>query len=152
MESINKQESGLSIPELFEVLTYPESAPPAEGLSWPPGRFELDMHNNAIAMTLDDYSSLSMTITRQNEQWVVMAPIVPLAAVASPERFNVMALRLGMAIPLASIGITEINGQDYYVAYGQLFSESKPASICSELHATASAALQAAELLQDELR
>ncbi|MBF8223772.1 DUF2170 family protein [Halomonas sp. 328] len=146
------QESGLSIAELFEILTRPERLPLEGGLAWPLGDFELDMRNHAIAMSLDDYSSLSMTITRQSEQWVVMAPIAPLAAVASPERFNAMALRLGMAIPLASIGLTEINGQDYYVAYGQLFAESKPASICSELHATAGAALQAAELLQDELR
>lgn len=140
---------GIDIHELHRRLTRQDAE---QDIAWPRGRFTLDEANGSIAMVLEDYEGLSATITQQAEQWVIVAPIVAVEGVARQDEFNRTALRLGMLLPLASIGISEIDGEEYYIAYGQLYSESKLSSINSDIHATACAALQVAEMLRDELK
>ncbi|MGR2738712.1 DUF2170 family protein [Billgrantia sp. Q4P2] len=140
------EKGAVSIQHLFTLLS---TAGDGE-LNWPCGQFALDEKNSAITMVLSDYADLTATISHQETQWMVSAPIAPVDSIQDRAGFNDAAMRMGVMLPLASIGITDIDGKSYYVAYGQLYSDSKLASICSEIHATASAAIQLAEMITEE--
>ncbi|WP_447957068.1 DUF2170 family protein [Vreelandella sp. EE7] len=117
-------------------------------LEWPRADVQLDDTNQTLIWTLFDYGNLTLTLSKNDDEWLAMTPITPVASVSDNTALNEELLRQGLALPLASVGIVEIDGHDYYVAYGQLFGDSRLASICAELHATASAAMEVAKLIQ----
>ncbi|MEA2119614.1 DUF2170 family protein [Halovibrio sp. HP20-50] len=141
--------TGITAAELYRLVSQPapnngESA----ALEWPEGTPSLDETNQTLIWELNDYGNLTITLSRSENEWVAMAPIVAVDSVKNTSELNEVLLRQGVALPLASVGIVEIDGRDVYVAYGQLFGDSKLESICAELHATASAAMDVAELIQ----
>ncbi|WP_447527664.1 DUF2170 family protein [Vreelandella sp. TE19] len=117
-------------------------------LEWPRADVQLDDANQTLIWTLFDYGNLTLTLSKNDDEWLAMTPITPVTSVSDNAALNEELLRQGLALPLASVGIVEIDGHDYYVAYGQLFGDSRLASICAELHATASAAMEVARLIQ----
>lgn len=141
--------NGITATELYKLVSQP--APNSAGdapLEWPEGTISLDETNQTLIWELNDYGNLPITLSRSENEWVAMAPIVAVESVKNTTELNEVLLRQGIALPLASVGIVEIDGHDFYVAYGQLFGDSKLESICAELHATASAAMDVAELIQ----
>lgn len=141
--------NGITATELYKLVSQP--APNSAGdapLEWPEGTISLDETNQTLIWELNDYGNLPITLSRSENEWIAMAPIVAVESVNNTAELNEVLLRQGISLPLASVGIVEIDGQDFYVAYGQLFGDSKLESICAELHATASAAMDVAELIQ----
>jgi len=140
---------GITASELYKLVSQPASNNAEETtLEWPEGTISFDEANQTLIWELNDYGNLSMTLSRSENEWVAMAPIAAVDGVKNSAELNEVLLRQGISLPLASVGIVEIDGQDLYVAYGQLFGDSKLESICAELHATASAAMDVAELIQ----
>ncbi|MFG6665802.1 DUF2170 family protein [Halomonas sp. HNIBRBA4712] len=131
--------------ELYEHIM---SANTDDGLEWPRAEITLDDANDTLVFELFDYGHLTLTLSKSEDEWVAMTTITALERVNDQTAFNEELLRQGVMLPLASIGIVTIDERDYYVAYGQLFADSKLASICAELHATASAAMEVARLIQ----
>jgi len=141
--------SGITASELYKLVSQPASTSSEHAtLEWPAATISLDETNQTLIWELSDYGNLPITLSRSENEWVAMAPIVAVDSVNNSAELNDVLLRQGIALPLASVGIVEIDGQDVYVAYGQLFGDSKLESICAELHATASAAMDVAELIQ----
>ncbi|WP_223828097.1 DUF2170 family protein [Vreelandella titanicae] len=141
--------NGITASELYKLVRQPASNNATEApLEWPEGTISLDETNQTLIWELNDYGNLPITLSRSENEWVAMAPIVAVESVKNTAELNEVLLRQGIALPLASVGIVEIDGHDFYVAYGQLFGDSKLESICAELHATASAAMDVAELIQ----
>lgn len=141
--------SGITASELYNLVNQP--APTSNGdaaIEWPQATITLDESNQTLIWELNDYGNLPITLSRSENEWIAMAPIVAVDSVKNSAELNAVLLRQGIALPLASVGIVEIDGRDFYVAYGQLFGDSKLESICAELHATASAAMDVAELIQ----
>ena len=141
--------SGITASELYNLVSQP--APNSAGdatLEWPQAKISLDEANQTLIWELNDYGNLPLTLSRSENEWVAMAPIVAVESVTNTAELNEVLLRQGISLPLASVGIVEIDGHDFYVAYGQLFGDSKLESICAELHATAGAAMEVAELIQ----
>lgn len=141
--------NGITATELYKLVSQP--APNSAGdapLEWPEGSISLDETNQTLVWELNDYGNLPITLSRSENEWIAMAPIVAVDSVNNTAELNEVLLRQGISLPLASVGIVEIDGHDFYVAYGQLFGDSKLESICAELHATASAAMDVAELIQ----
>lgn len=141
--------SGITASELYNLVSQP--APTGNGdaaIEWPQATISLDESNQTLIWELNDYGNLPITLSRSENEWIAMAPIAAVDSVKNSAELNTVLLRQGIALPLASVGIVEIDGRDFYVAYGQLFGDSKLESICAELHATASAAMDVAELIQ----
>ncbi|MFC4207708.1 DUF2170 family protein [Vreelandella malpeensis] len=132
--------------ELYERIM---AADGSDGLVWPEADVQLDAANDTLVFTLHDYGNLTLTLSRSDEEWVAMTPIIPVERIADQATLNEELLRQGVLLPLASIGIVTFDERDYYVAFVQLFGDSRLASICAELHATASAAVEVARLIQD---
>ncbi|MGY4876900.1 DUF2170 family protein [Vreelandella aquamarina] len=116
-------------------------------LNWPSADVALDAANDSLVFTLKDYGDLPVTLTYTDDEWLVMTDVAPTSAVEDKASFNDALLRLGMALPLVSIGIHALDGQDYYVVYGQLFADCKLEAISAEIEACAQAALEIAELI-----
>ncbi|MDQ7729015.1 DUF2170 family protein [Halomonas sp. SpR8] len=131
--------------ELYHLVNQPAGDNTPE---WPEGTISLDETNQTLIWELSDYGNLPITLSRSENEWMTMAPIAAVDGVKNSAELNEVLLRQGIALPLASVGIVEIDGHDVYVAYGQLFGDSKLESICAELHATAGAAMEVAELIQ----
>ncbi|RBI67845.1 cytoplasmic protein [Vreelandella sulfidaeris] len=141
--------SGITASELYRLISQPATTNgEAATIEWPEGDITLDETNQTLIWELNDYGNLPVTLSRSENEWIAMAPIVAVDSVKNSTELNTVLLRQGIALPLASVGIVEIDGRDFYVAYGQLFGDSKLESICAELHATASAAMDVAELIQ----
>lgn len=141
--------NGITAAELYRIVSQPSSSSDdAATIEWPQATISLDETNQTLIWELNDYGNLPMTLSRSENEWIAMAPIVPVESVTKTAELNDVLLRQGISLPLASVGIVEIDGQDVYVAYGQLFGDSKLESICAELHATAAAAMDVAELIQ----
>lgn len=141
--------SGISATELYTLVTQSASnGSEKSALDWPPASISLDEANQTLVWELNDYGNLPITLSRSENEWIAMAPIVAVESVKNSAELNEVLLRQGISLPLASVGIVEIDGHDFYVAYGQLFGDSKLESICAELHATAGAAMEVAELIQ----
>lgn len=147
--------NALSAAELYRLVATPNSDNTSvsekenTGLEWPNANISLDEANQTLIWELHDYGNLTLTLSRSDNEWIAMTAIAPVDSVSNPVELNEVLLRQGLALPLASIGIVTIDKQDFYVAYGQLFGDSKLASICAELHATASAAMEVADLIQE---
>ncbi|XKH58968.1 DUF2170 family protein [Halomonas sediminis] len=145
---VNNSPTPLDAKVLFDIVNDTSSSVLTE-LAWPEGDVTLDVDNNTLVWELSDYGNLAITLSRSENEWVAMTPIAPVASVKEQATFNEILLRQGLILPLASIGITDIGGHAYYVAYGQLFGDSKLESLCAELHATAGAAMEVAGLIQE---
>lgn len=139
----------LSATELYRMVTITPSSQDTDGLEWPDADVSLDEANQTLIWELHDYGNLTLTLSRSDNEWIAMTAITAVDSVSNPTELNEILLRQGLALPLASVGIVTIDGRDFYVAYGQLFGDSKLASICAELHATASAAMEVAGLIQE---
>ncbi|UYG00370.1 MULTISPECIES: DUF2170 family protein [unclassified Halomonas] len=137
-----------SAAELHERIV--ASAAHDGSLEWPRADMELDEDNDTLIFALHDYGNLTLTLSKSDDEWVAMTTITPVDSVADQTALNEELLRQGVMLPLASVGIVTLDGRDYYVAYGQLFADSRLASICAELHATASAAMEVARLIQSD--
>ncbi|WP_336273896.1 DUF2170 family protein [Vreelandella indica] len=137
--------NGITATELYHLVNQPAGDNTPE---WPEGTISLDETNQTLIWELSDYGNLAITLSRSENEWMAMAPIAAVEGVKNSAELNEVLLRQGISLPLASVGIVEIDGHDVYVAYGQLFGDSKLESICAELHATAGAAMEVAELIQ----
>lgn len=141
--------SGITATELYSLVTqHASNSGEYSTPEWPQATISLDEKNQSLIWELHDYGNLPLTLSRSENEWIAMAPIVAVESVKNAAELNDVLLRQGIALPLASVGIVEIDGHDFYVAYGQLFGDSKLESICAELHATAGAAMEVAELIQ----
>ncbi len=116
-------------------------------LNWPTADITLDPDNDSLVFTLKDYGDLPVTLTYSDEEWLVMSEVAPTSAVEDINTFNDALLRLGMALPLVSVGIHTLGEEDYYVVYGQLFADCKLEAINAEVEACAQAALEIADLI-----
>lgn len=147
---ITHNETGaFSAAELYRVINDASAQEEAVELEWPAANVSLDEANQTLIWELHDYGNLTLTLSRSDNEWIAMTAIAPLDSVSNPAELNDVLLRQGLALPLASIGIVSIDNRDFYVAYGQLFGDSKLVSICAELHATASAAMEVADLIHN---
>ncbi|MCS2611207.1 DUF2170 family protein [Halomonas dongshanensis] len=146
MTTPSTADGALSVAELHRLITASQGD---ETLVWPDADITLDEANQTLVFELRDYGNLSLTLSRSDNEWIAMTPIVAVDSVSNTTELNDVLLRQGLALPLASVGIVTFDARDYYVAYGQLFGDSKLASICAELHATASAAMEVAELIHE---
>lgn len=66
-------------------------------------------------------------------QIVVEAPLFSLSSVSNISALNELVLRTHQLLPLTTIGIKTIAGQDYYVAFGALSADSKDSVVLEEI-------------------
>lgn len=106
-------------------------------------------NDQSALITLPEMGGLQVLLTLSGSQLMVSADICQSSSITDRADFNEQALRMGVILPLASVGIISVDGKDHYVVYGQMYSGSKIESIVAEINAVADAALQMAEFASD---
>jgi uncharacterized protein YjfI (DUF2170 family) len=67
------------------------------------------------------------------QQIVVETILFPVASVANEAELNKLILRTHQLLPLTSVGITTIDGANYYVAFGALSVSSRDEVVIEEI-------------------
>ena len=67
------------------------------------------------------------------QQMIVETPLFPLSTVKETASLNDLILRTHQLLPLTTIGIKTIGGEDYYVAFGALSVDSKDTVVIEEI-------------------
>jgi uncharacterized protein YjfI (DUF2170 family) len=122
----------------------------SSAIAWPTHIVELASENDSLVFTMIDHGELTVTLTCGEDEWLVMTEVAPVSAVKDVAAFNDTLLRLGMALPLVSVGIAQLGGGASYVVYGQLFADCKFEALSAEIEACANAALEVADLIDSE--
>ena len=68
-----------------------------------------------------------------DQQIIVETPLFPLASVKDVAVLNDLILRTHQLLPLTTIGIKTIGGEDYYIAFGALSAQSKESVVIEEI-------------------
>lgn len=99
-----------------------------------------------LQATFHALGDLSVLVAVDGDQILTSTLLWPRDQVAQPAVFEERMLRLHkVALPLASLGITTLNGVDWYELFGAMTARSTLASVVTELRAIADAAMDLAE-------
>ncbi|MDC6625444.1 DUF2170 family protein, partial [Leclercia adecarboxylata] len=100
--------SGITATELYHLVSQPASSSAGNAtLEWPKATISLDESNQTLIWELNDYGNLPITLSRSENEWIAMAPIVAIESVTNTAELNEVLLRQGISLPLASVGIVE---------------------------------------------
>ncbi|NYS62004.1 DUF2170 family protein [Vreelandella salicampi] len=135
---------------LHDKLHQVQQSVESGAIAWPTHIVELASENDSLVFTMPDHGELTVTVTCGEDEWLVMTEVAPVSAVKDVAAFNHTLLRLGMALPLVSIGIGQLGERESYVVYGQLFADCKFEALSAEIEACANAALEVADLIDSE--
>ncbi len=104
---------------------------------------------NALLIQLKDYGDLELTLTLTQKQILVETNISPVNVISRPAEFNLFLLRLQKILPLSTVGISQIQQQEFYIAFGSLAVNSSLDNVILEIETLAENALELAELIEE---
>jgi uncharacterized protein YjfI (DUF2170 family) len=84
-------------------------------------------------LLLANADGLDAWIAISGEQILVESLLFAESEVADVSALNAAVLRSHMIFPLTTVGISSINGEDYYTAFGSLSAQSKESSVLIEI-------------------
>lgn len=111
--------------------------------------YTIDRYDNALSIQLNDYGDLQITITLTNKQILVETCICPVNVIVRPAEFNLLLLRHQKILPLSTVGISCIDQDEFYIAFGALATNSSKENIILEIETLAENSLELAELIQE---
>ena len=118
----------------------------AESALWAP-----TVHGEAIHLTLADHGDLPVDIAVSGTQIFASAVLFPAGAVTDRAGFNEAALKVSPLTSLTSVGILTINGEDVYVAYGQLSACAPADNVIEEIRTLGHNALEFVTLFSSHI-
>ena len=92
----------------------------------------VEAENDCLSISNDE--GVDTFLYSGDTQIVVEAPLFSLSSVCDISALNELVLRTHQLLPLTTIGIKTIAGQDYYVAFGALSADSKDSVVLEEIH------------------
>jgi len=105
--------------------------------------------DSALLINLKEYGDLQLTLTLTQKQMLIETSICPVNVIARPAEFNLFLLRHQKILPLSTVGITSINQEEFYIAFGALATHSSLENINIEIDTLAENALELAELIEE---
>lgn len=108
----------------------------------------IDGVNPAINLTLHDQGDMEIQIAAAGDQVFLSTVLAPADQVRDRNAFNEVCMRLNPQYPLSNLGITQLDGREIYIVFGQLSSTSTVDQIDEEIAALAENTIAAAESLK----
>lgn len=105
----------------------------------------IDGVDPALHIVMHEYGDLPLFLTVAGDQIIVEAVMWPAADVADVQKFNDAVLRTHKYLPLSTISLDNIDGEDYYHMFGALSATSILANVIFEIEVLASNVIQATE-------
>lgn len=90
-----------------------------------------ESESNCLSISNDE--GIDAFVYVGEEQIVVEAVLFPLSSVDNPVALNDLILRTHQLLPLTTVSIQAIDGEDYYVAFGALSAGSDEAVVIEEV-------------------
>lgn len=122
----------------------------AEALQHSPG-LNIDIKNDdqALIIKMNDFGDLMLNILFTSRQIIIETVICPVNSIQYQDKFNVFILRNQKLLPLSSVGISRVQQEEYYVAFGALSLNSSLADVILEMTTLADNALDLAEITEE---
>lgn len=106
-------------------------------------------HQDILTITLKQYGDLNLHLSLTSKQILIETVICPVKNICDVNKLNYRLLRLQKILPLSLVGISVINHQDYYIAFGALSLSSSFDDILLEIETLANNALELAEMISE---
>jgi uncharacterized protein len=84
-------------------------------------------------LTISNDEGIDAFVYAGGSQIIVETTLFPASQVKDPAALNALVLRTHQLLPLTTICINEINGEEYYVAFGSMSVESKDSVVIEEV-------------------
>lgn len=110
---------------------------------------DLKNNNDVLIIKMNEYGDLPLSIFITSQQIIIETYICPVNDIKRQADFNLFLLRNQKMLPLSSVGISQIQYDEYYVAFGALSVSSSLEDIILEITTLAENALDLAELTQE---
>ena len=104
--------------------------------------------NSGLIMTFHDYGDLPVVLAVGEQQILVEVALVERNEFSHPEQIDYQLLNTHKYLPLSTVAIDKIDGQDWYVLFGSLSKQSKIEVIGEELIALVSNTLSVIDALE----
>ena len=105
----------------------------------------IDGVDPALHIVMNEYGDLPLFLTVVGDQIIVEAVLWSASDVSDPVQFNDAVLRTHKYLPLSTISLDQVDGEDYYHMFGALSATSLLANVVFEIEVLASNVIQATE-------
>jgi len=93
----------------------------------------LDCQDEGQCISVSNDEGIDAFVFAGEQQLIVESALFPASSVADSAKLNDLILRTHQLMPLTTICIQQINGEDYYVAFGSLSINSKDVVVIEEI-------------------
>ncbi|HHG9065467.1 TPA: YjfI family protein, partial [Citrobacter freundii] len=110
---------------------------------------DIDYSEQSLIIKMNDYGDLSLGILFTSRQIIIETVICPVSSINQQNEFNIFLLRNQKLLPLSSVGISRVQQDEYYIAFGALSLNSSLDDVVLEMTTLADNALDLAEITEE---
>lgn len=114
--------------------------------------YTCQVEGEALVVTLRKHQDLTLMIAISGDYMLVETPLFPVSAVTDKAELNELLLRGVKGLPLSSVAIDNMMGEDTYVLVGELSSSTLIENIELEIETMAANYFEVVETVQDYLK
>lgn len=110
---------------------------------------DIEYNEQSLIVKMNDYGDLPLSILFTSRQIIIETVICPVRSIHQQDDFNIFLLRNQKLLPLSSVGISRVQQDEYYVAFGALSLNSSLNDVVLEMSTLADNALDLAEITEE---
>lgn len=110
---------------------------------------DIEYDEQSLIVKMNDYGDLPLNIVFTSRQIIIETVICPVSSIHQQDEFNIFLLRNQKLLPLSSVGISRVQQDEYYVAFGALSLNSSLNDVLLEMTTLADNALDLAEITEE---
>ncbi|EGT0661549.1 DUF2170 family protein [Citrobacter werkmanii] len=110
---------------------------------------DIEYNDHSLIIKMNDYGDLPLSILLTSRQIIIETVICPVSSIHQQNEFNLFLLRNQKLLPLSSVGISRVQQDEYYVAFGALSLNSSLDDVVLEMTTLADNALDLAEITEE---
>lgn len=110
---------------------------------------DIEYNEQSLIIKMNDYGDLSLGILFTSRQIIIETVICPVSSINQQNEFNIFLLRNQKLLPLSSVGISRVQQDEYYIAFGALSLNSSLDDVVLEMATLADNALDLAEITEE---
>ncbi|RNL68693.1 DUF2170 family protein [Citrobacter sp. MH181794] len=110
---------------------------------------DIEYNEQSLIIKMNDYGDLSLGILFTSRQIIIETVICLVSSINQQNEFNIFLLRNQKLLPLSSVGISRVQQDEYYIAFGALSLNSSLDDVVLEMTTLADNALDLAEITEE---
>lgn len=93
--------------------------------------WSIEVEDHCLSLSNDE--GVDVFVYPGEQQLIAESLLFPMSSVKDVNSLNALVLRTHQLVPLTTIGIKQIAGEDYYIAFGALSADSKDSVVVEEI-------------------